>query len=187
MSDPLSAYLIIPRIAIYNDEWYDDYTESETIADPLRLLSDKAEAEAEAQRMAREYLRSTPVDELMLGETFEPSDDPELDDVLDDLFCQQIEALPADLTDAQIDEVLRLSDLKPFYVIEAQLSRADFAEAQALLDSTPEHPRSKVSYDPETGLPLDDISYDYPQNEAAERLNRVTQLFGRRYATEPLY
>lgn len=176
------TYMIISRIAVYNDEYYFDMTGCEDIANPQGVFTDRAEAEAEAQRMGRQWLRTTSVQEMCLPSPEEVeggSDDPEIEALLEGLW--DYDDLPAELTDAQLDELMRLV-LKPFHVIEAALTDEQRTEAQQILASTPERPAPQVHWDEETGEP----SPDYAGNETAERLDRVTQLFGRRYALELL-
>lgn len=170
------AYLIVPRIAFYNDEWYDDYTTVELIADPLELFANRAEADARAQELSRLYLRQTPADGLQLGEWYEQPKDPSLKPLLDSMFNR--EPLPTDLSDQQIDDLLRLSDLRPFYVLETETTLQEFAQAQIILETTPLHPEFSVAYK------AGEDRVNYQGDEAAERLNRVTQLFGRKYATD---
>lgn len=181
-----TAYLVIHIFAWYNDEYYDDFTQDSSMAHPRGLFTSQAEAEAYVQQLTRDSLRGAQYHELQLDEdgsdawfSLAENDDPDLADVLTE-FRERPDALPGHLTDEQAEKIMKLLNPQLYHILEADLPASDVQHAQELLAATPHHP----AYTPDSKAENPEENPDYGGNEAAERLDRVTQLFGRRYATD---
>lgn len=189
-----TAYLVIHKLAVYNDEFYEDMTEEAEVANPAAIFTSFEEAETYVQAMTRNAMCGADLQELMLDEdgatalldtdAENPLDDEQLyipqeaRDILNRCL-EKDERLPTNLTDEVADELIAYLNVELFYVIETKLTPQQFSTAQITLEGIQERPPFWEYYDQEGNAYL-----DYGGNEAAERLDRVTQLFGRRYATD---
>lgn len=188
------AYLVVHKLALFNDEWYDDFTLEVGAANPAALFSSRAEAEAFVQTHTRELLRGHSFDELELDELEESAlaealkqsgtFDPALSRSLQAFLENRGNPLPQSLTDAQLDVVLAVSGIQMFHILETEASDFDVALAQSALSLTPERPfvGLEFEYDEEDDDTRSEV-IEASDDPATERLNRVTQLFGRKYAT----
>lgn len=191
------AYLVVHKIALFNDEWYDDYTLEVGAANPAALFASRAEAESYVLTQTRELLRGHSFDDLALDEEEESAladgldragtFDPQVAQALQQFLEDRGKPLPSTLTDAQLDLILAVSGVKMFHILAAEASEFDFALAQSLLALTPERPFVGLEFE------YDEEHEEEPDYQPAElieesddpvvkRLNRVTALFGRRYA-----
>lgn len=187
------AYLVVHKLALYNDEWYDDFTLEVGAANPAALFASVAEAEAYVQTQTRELLRGHSFDELELGELEEMAlaeavaqagtFDPSLGRTLEQFLENRGQPLPKSLTDAQLDAFVQISGLQMFHILETETSDFDLALAQAVLALTPQRPfvGLEFEYDEDDDDARSEV-IEETVDPAAERLNRVTQLFGRKYA-----
>lgn len=198
MSSSRPAYLVVHKIALFNDEWYDDLTLQVNVANPADLFSTRAEAEAYVLTQTRELMRGHSFDDLEMNEDEEyaltealalpGTFDPEVSRSLEMFLEKRSRPLPTSLTDAQLDAILTASGLEMFHILEAEASDFEVALAQSTLALTPERPfvGLEFNYDEEHE---DDEDYRPEEliedidDPAAARLNRVTELFGRKYAT----
>lgn len=188
------AYLVVHKLALFNDEWYDDFTLEVGAANPAALFESRAEAEAFVQSHTRELMRGHSFDELELDEleemalaealertgTFDPALSHSLQAFLDD----RGKALPKTLTDGQLDAIVAVSGLQMFHILETEASDFEVRLAQSALALTPEHPfvALEFEYDEENDDARSEV-VEESDDPAVQRLNRVTQLFGRSYAT----
>lgn len=117
MSEQQRAYLVIHKIAWYNDEFYIDFTDDSKFADPAGLFNTPAEAQAYARRLTRKAMPGAYWYDLL----------PDLDTLhsLDTLADQPNkyglkpnfqagEVIPQNLTDGQLDELIDLIGVKIF-------------------------------------------------------------------------
>lgn len=188
------AYLVVHKLALFNDEWYDDYTLELGAANPAALFQSRAEAEAYVQTQTRALMRGHSFDELELDGLEERAlaqalaqsgtFDPELSQSLQAFLENRGQPLPQTLTDGQLDAFLKVSGLQMFHILETEVSDFDLALAQSALALTPERPfvGLEFEYDEENDDARSEV-IEETDDSAAERLSRVTQLFGRKYAT----
>lgn len=188
------AYLVIHKMALYNDEWYDDFTLEVGAANPAALFATRAEAEAYLQAKTRELVRERSIGELELGELEEDAlmtaleqpgtFDPVVRNSLESFLKSGDTLLPETLTDEQLDTILAVSGIQMLHILETETSDFDLALAQSMLALTPERPfvGMEFEYDEENDDARSEV-VEESDDPAAQRLNRVTQLFGRKYAT----
>ena len=188
------AYLVVHKLALYNDEWYDDFTLEVGAANPAALFASRAEAGAYIQNQTRGLMRGHSFDELELDEQEEyalaealqrsGTFDPSLSHNLEQFLENRGKPLPHTLTDAQLDVILAVSGLQMFHILETEASDFDVALAQSALALTPDRPfvGLEFEYDEENDDARSEV-IEESVDPAAERLNRVTQLFGRKYVT----
>lgn len=196
MSETRPAYLLIHRLAQFNDEWYDDHTLSLDGVNPAGLYDTRAEAEAVARRLTIQAMRGASFDDLEVDEGADLAltallDTPgRLDPAVREAyrgFQSRQQPLPAWLTDQQLGNLLDVTGLTLFHIIDTQVPAFEVALAQSLLALTPGRPPIDLTFDYEddagTELDVPRQVIENSDDPAVQRLNRVTQLFGRRYAT----
>lgn len=159
-------------MAMFNDEWYDDLTDVLDIANPAGIYATRAEAEAAVVGRTRATVRGAAWHELLLGQ--------DGTDALVDMVPSPPDPLPASLTDEEVDDLVGRLHIQLFHVLEADLPATGLREAQAILSDTPERPAVVIDYDDDG-----EVMATAPDDPVTARLNRVTQLFGRRYAIDP--
>lgn len=196
MSEPRPAYLLVHKIALYNDEWYTDHTEHLIGVNPAGLYATRHEAQAAARAATRASLRGATFDDLELDEdtnlqlarlVARPGDlSPALSAALPDFHARRA-ALPADLSDTDLDTLIDRTGLSAYHILESHSDTFDLTLAQAVLALTPQRPDVDVCFEHEDddGRELDPPRQviEASADPAVQRLNRVTALFGRRYAT----
>lgn len=196
MSEPRPAYLLIHRLAQFNDEWYDDHTLTLDGVNPAGLYDSRDEAESAARRLTIQAMRGADFDDLEVDERAGLAltallDTPgRFDPVVREAyrgFQSRQRPLPSWLTDDQLGDLLELTGLTLFHVIDTQVPAFEIALAKSLLALTPGRPPIDLTLDHEddagTELDVPRQVIEDSDDPAVQRLNRVTQLFGRRYAT----
>jgi hypothetical protein len=211
----VTAYLVIPMMSYYNDNWYEDYTLNWGAINPDKLFNDDSLAYQymEQQTLTALHLDGVIADKITNCEqsgaytTLKEADfegrtnllgltpSPSLSQWLD--LSSFREALPKQLSDAELLALSRLLDLRFFYIFETQMSATEFSAATSILNGTPERPEVEEEpicvailnhpyLGPLASRPM--LSTLSPDEAAiAARLERVTQLFGKRYATRMDY
>lgn len=196
MTQSHPAYLLIRRLAQFNDEWYMDHTLSLEGVNPAGLYASREEAGAAARRLSIQAMRGANFDDLEVDEDTDAAltallDTPgRLDPALRAAyrgFQSRQRPLPAWLTDEQLGDLLDRTGLTLFHIIDTRVPAFELALAQSLLALTPGRPPIDLTFDHEddTGTELDvprQVIGD-SDDPAVQRLNRVTRLFGRRYAS----
>lgn len=192
------AYLVVHKLALFNDEWFNDYTLEVGVANPAALFATQAEAQTYVQTRTRELMRGKSFSDLELDQPEElalqhalkqpGTFDPALNKTLQSFLNDRNKALPGTLTDEQLDAILTVSHLKLFHILEAEIDDFNRTLAQSTLALTPERPFIGMEFwydenheeepDYKPGEVIEETD-----DPAAERLNRVTALFGRKYAT----
>ena len=200
------AYLIVHKLAIYNDVWYDDWTLQSEAANPTALLNSRAEAEALVRHLTRETMRGAMWSDLESDEATLraierlPNEsgtlDPALAKTLHEGYIQGWH-IPATLTDGELDSLIELLGIQLYFILETEAQEFDIRLAQSLLELTPERPRVYVrreleyvfdqDFDVDSKEQISVERIDPSDDPAVQRLNRVTALFGRKYAFEPNY
>lgn len=199
------AYLVVHKMALYNDIWYDDWTFAGEAANPTALLTSRAEAEALVQQLTRETVRGAATlrdlepDEATYKAVQNIQSIPGIEDPALIRMIRRANdwewVLPDTLTNAQLDSLIAALGIQIYFILETEADEFDLRLAQSLLELTPERPRVYVYRDLELRFnDPDDLSnkdsisverIDPSDDPAVERLNRVTALFGRKYAFEP--
>lgn len=186
------AFLVVHKMALFNDEWYDDFTLEVQGVNPAGLFTSRAEAEAAAHAWTRDKLRGSTFDDLEVDEDTDerlaelvgqPGDlDADLAKALPG-FASRRHPLPATLTDAQLDGFLQRTGLRMYHVIEADVDEFEVKLAQSLLALTPQRPNIDLEfqYDEDNDDARTEV-IETSDDPAVERLNRITALFGRQYA-----
>ncbi len=188
------AYLVVHKLARFTDEWYQDYTTDLEGVNPAGLYKTRKQAEAAILILTRRAMRGADFDTLQLDEETDlrlaellkqpESLDPLLRTVLPE-FLRRDKRLPPNLSNTQLDTLIERGGVQMFHILETELDEPRRQVAQAALLLTPQRPNVglQIYYEEE------DEDAEQPQQEIAEsddpavaRLNRVTQLFGRRYA-----
>lgn len=199
MSETRPAYLLVHKLAQFNDEWYEDHTLDLQGVNPAGLYDSLEEAETAARVLTVRAMRGASFDDLEVSEEADlaleewlgdPGPfEPQLLKALSGFQSRQ-HPLPAWLSDAQLGELLDRTGLRLFHVIETLAPTAEVALAQSLLAQTPQRPEIDLSFEFEddSGDDLDEPRQviDESDDPAVQRLNRVTGLFGRRYVTDLL-
>lgn len=193
------AYLVVHKLALYNDVYYDDWTLEGTAANPTALLTSRAEAEGLVRRLTRQAVRDAGTlrdlrpNEATYLAVYDLQNIPGIEDpALLEMLRKANDwdwVIPETLTDAQLDSIIAALGLQVYYILETEADEFEITLAQSLLELTPERPRIYVYHDLDwPSAEADDElveRIDPSDDPAVQRLNRVTQLFGRRYALEP--
>lgn len=191
---PAPAYLVVHKLAQFTDEWYHDYTVTLEGVNPAGLYATREGAEFAILTLTRRAMRGATFDDLQLDEEtdYRLAELLERPDTLDPVlrsslpgFVSRAKPLPANLSDVQLDTLIEQAGICLYHILETELDDGTRQVAQAALILTPQRPfiGLELCYEEE------DEDGEHPQQEIAEsddpavaRLNRVTQLFGRRYA-----
>lgn len=201
---PQKAYLVVQKLAIYNDVWYDDWTLDGEAANPTALLNSRAEAEALVRHLTREAMRGAVWSDLEPDEATLraierlPNESGTLDPVLAKSLHERSSQggdIPATLTDGELDSLIDVLGIQLYFILETEAQEFDIRLAQSLLELTPERPRVYVrrelefvfneDFDMDSKEQIRVERIDPSDDPAVQRLNRVTALFGRKYAFEP--
>ncbi|MDV6374208.1 hypothetical protein [Deinococcus arenicola] len=188
------AYLVVHKLARFGDEWYWDYTTDLGGVNPAGLYETREQAEAAILTLTRRAMRGATFDDLQLDEEtdYRLAELLKQPDKLSPIlrsslpgFVSRMKPLPTNLHDVQLDRLIEQAGICLYHILETELDDSRRQVAQAALLLTPQRPNVglQIYYEEE------DEDAEHLQQEIAEsddpavaRLNRVTQLFGRRYA-----
>ncbi|MBZ9714668.1 hypothetical protein [Deinococcus multiflagellatus] len=188
MTPAQRGYLVFGHHLIYNDEYCEvDEAAAASYVNPAGIYTTLNAAQAACEQQSLDELRQAHTDTLILDEAsrerlraYQDSQPPQ-----DSTLNERLRAVLAGmvygehqqpfvfLSDEELQAIRDDLGLPSTHgILEADLDAEQVTQAQQLLDSTPDHPGE---------WQFNDFLEDFAEDEAVQRLERVTRLFGRSY------